>query len=63
MSIAINRIFTEARDPTGPLDWTERAAAITVCDRALATYPDGDMAFADAAGILGMLGLLRKDMP
>ena len=46
------RVYDEARDPTGPLDATERAAAITICDRARGR--------SDAVLLLGMCGLLRK---
>lgn len=42
----------DTKDRRGPLDGTERAAAVAVCARA--TSP------ADARELLAMLGLLRK---
>ena len=48
----ITRIYNEAHDPSGPLDATERAAAITICDRARGR--------SDAVLLLGMCGLLRN---
>ena len=46
------RVYDEARDPSGPLDPVERAAAVTICDRATSR--------ADAVELLAMCGLLRK---
>ena len=43
----------------GPLDAEERQAAIAICENSLATYPQRDMAAADAIGLLGLLGLYR----
>ena len=48
----ISRVYNEAHDPTGPLDETERAAAVTICDRARSKR--------EAAELLDMCGLLRK---
>ena len=45
----------DARDPRGPLDPTERAAALAVCARATSR--------ADAIHLLDMLGLLREVTP
>jgi hypothetical protein len=55
MMPAIMRIYNEARDGTGALDATERAAAVTIC--AHATSP------AEARILLAMCGLLRKGGP
>lgn len=49
------RMYDEARDPTGRLDPTERAAAITLCANARSK--------TEAVEWLAMLGLLRKERP
>ena len=46
------RVYTEVHDPTGPLDAVERAAALTICDRAHSKR--------EATELLDMCGLLRK---
>jgi hypothetical protein len=48
----IMRVYDEAREPAGPLDATERAAAVTICDRARSKQ--------EARLLLTMCGLLRK---
>ena len=53
MAHQIARIYEETRNwGRGPLDATERAAAITVCARAASR--------AEAVELLTMCGLLRK---
>jgi hypothetical protein len=49
---AITRVYDEARDPSGPPGEVERAAAVTICDRARSK--------AEARLLLTMCGLLRK---
>ena len=53
MAHQIARIYEETRNwGRGPLDATERAAAIAICDRAAS--------LAEAVELLAMCGLLRE---